>query len=38
MFVYYKYYILKELTFLKGLALIEQVLQNSVIFVTIGVS
>ena len=36
-FVYYKYYILIELTFLKELMLIRQVHQNSVIFATIGI-
>ena len=38
MFVYYKCYILIELTFLKVLVLIKQVNQKSVIFLTIGIS
>ena len=38
MFVYYKCYILIELTFLKELILIEELHQKSVIFVTIGIS
>ena len=36
--VYYKYYISKELTFVKELMLIKQVHQKSVIFVTIRIS
>ena len=36
--LYYKYYIMIKLTFLKELMLIEQVNQKSVIFVTIGIS
>ena len=38
MFVYYKCYIMIELTFLKELMLIKQVHQMSVTFVTIGIS
>ena len=38
MFVYYKYYISIELTFLKELMLIKQANQNSVKFVIIGIS
>ena len=38
MFVYYKYYIWIELTFLKELMLIKQVHQESVTFATIGIS
>ena len=37
MFVYYKRYILIELTFLKELMFIKQANQRSVIFVTIGI-
>ena len=36
MFVYYKYYILIELTFMKELMLIRQANQKSAMFVTIG--
>ena len=36
-FVYYKCYIMAELTFLKELMLIKQVHQKSMIFVTIGI-
>ena len=38
MFVYYKYYIMIELMFLKELMLIKPVHQKSVIFVTICIS
>ena len=38
MFVYYKCYILIELTFLKKMMLLKEVDQKSAIFVTIGVS
>ena len=38
MFVYYKWYILIELTFLKELTLIKPVHQKSVMLVTIGIS
>ena len=39
MFVYYKCYIMIELTFLKGLIkIVKQVHQKSVIFATIGIS
>ena len=38
MFVYYKCYVLIELTFLKELMLIKPVHQNSVIFVTISLN
>ena len=38
MFVYFKYYIMIALTFLKELILIKQVHQKSAIFVTIGIS
>ena len=38
MFVYYKCYIIIELTFLKELMLIKQVHQMSVTFVTISIS
>ena len=37
MFLYYKYYIIIELKFLKELMLIKQVHQNSGIFVTTGI-
>ena len=38
MFVYFKYYIMIALTFLKELMLIKQVYQKSAIFVTISIS
>ena len=37
MFVYYKWYNLIELTFLKELMLIKQVHQKSAMFITIGI-
>ena len=38
MFVYYKFNIMKEFTFLKEVMLIKQVHQKSVLFATIGIS